>query len=399
MFEPEIQRSASLESLRTLPRLTPTERQVLERLLVLAPDVAVATASAVVQAHQRDLHDLIFPSGRESHLPEVARLARVLVYLGLAMAAPGQGKLMPILRQDHLRRAQAQHGLRLAAWGQAARRGQRAAAEAAAVPDPELRRVLEVLIERMSVRSGRDPRWLRAVTYSEAGAFYAALAEACAEQFAGVVDLDAVTAHLERVGRTRELLADVLADEEEVRTFNPTRQRDYLDRLRRLGWDEHVASVGRNLREIAAEGTAHGFSATTTFALSDEWLTKGASQPTTGRRYLIRPTLVPDSAGLALWAQEERLRPLQKLLAGDPRETGLRLTLGSVELLLEYAIRARRLDFLNGQWTRVSNQFDRLHLRFGGMADGRYAITLFPGARLDPEVGVCPVVEVEAAAS
>jgi hypothetical protein len=135
-------------------------------------------------------------------------------------------------------------------------------------------------------------------------------------------------------------------------------------------------------------------SAATTFALTDEWETHGASQPTDGERFFIRPVLLPDSEGLALWAQEERLQPLQKMLAGDPDETGLRLRLASVELLLEVVTRTRQPHFLEGKWTRTSNRFDGMQTRFGGMHAGRYGITLFPGARIDDAVGVCPVIEV-----
>jgi|GEM_PF-2846808 len=382
-------------SLRTLPKLTASDRAVLEEMLHLAPDVAVSTAAAVVRQHQPDLHELIFLKGPERGAAEIAPLARALVYLGLAVAAPGQGKILPTLSRDHLQRAFGQVRVRLALWGQASVTDGLVTVEADAVPDPELRRVIEALVARMSQPSGRDPRWLRAVAFSEAGAFYHALAEACDEQFGQAVDLSVVADHLQRLVRTRDLIADALAPEAEAKAFNPSRQANYVERLHRFGWREFRSSDGRTLPEIAAEAAEHGFLSTTSFALSDEWEAHGASLPTVGRRFFIRPSLLPDSGGLALWAQEERLKPLQKMLAGDPNETGLRLTLGTAEVLLEYATRTSQGDFLAGQWTRVRNRYDGLQTRLGFLTPYRFAITLFPASRLDSQVGVCPVIEVE----
>ncbi|HEX5415154.1 MAG TPA: hypothetical protein VFZ25_05765 [Chloroflexota bacterium] len=391
----EIFRAADSQALKTLPQLTEADRAVLEQLLRLAPDVAVSTAAAVIRQHQPDLHELIFRKGPEPASADVAPLARGLIYLGLAIAAPGQGKLLPTLNRERIQRALGQVRVRLALWGQAALSDGLVSVEADAVPDPELRRVLDALVERVSQPTGRDPRWIRAVAYSEAGAFYQALAEACAEQFAQAVDLSVVSGHLQRVARTRELITDALSTEDASRRFSPARQEDYLERLRRFGWQEFTASRGRTLPAIAAEGAALGITSTTTFALSDEWSEHGASIPTTGRRYFIRPTLLPDSGGLALWAQEERLKPLQKMLAGDPNETGLRLTLGTAEVLLEFAVRGGHHDYLRGQWTRVRNRYAGLQTRLGFPGPDRYAITLFPSSRLDEQVGVCPVIEVE----
>ena len=64
-------------------------------------------------------------------------------------------------------------------------------------------------------------------------------------------------------------------------------------------------------------------------------------------------------------------------------------------MLLEYVVRGGRRDFLGSEWTRTTNRFDGLQTRFGGMRSGEYAITIYPGARLDEAVGVCPIVEVE----
>ncbi len=387
----EILRSADLHDLQSLPTLTRSDRETLERMLWLAPDVALATASAVVRSHLPDLHDLLFPDRK---LPEIGQLARALVYLGLAMSAPGQGKILPILSKADLRRADRQVAVRLAQWGRAAFIGAQELVESDAVPDPEVRALLDVLVTRVSARSNKDPRWLRAVAYGEAGTFYALLAQACAEQFGKVVDLDAANAQLDRIARTRDLLSDALAPDDQPRRFDPAKQREYVDRLRRFGWHEYVASTGRTLRAIAEEAASRGLHAQTTFALTDEWAEQGASQPTTGKRYFIRPALLPDSTGLALWAQEERLKPLQKMLAGDPRETGLRLCLGSVELFLEFIVRTGQSSFLGGQWTRTSNRFGGMQTRLGAVTDGRYAITIFPGGRLDDQVGICPVIEV-----
>ena len=387
----EIFRSADLRSLQSLPKLTRQDRETLEKVLWLAPDVAISTAAAVVRSHLPDLHEVLFPNRKA---PEIGQLARALVYLGLAMSAPGQGKILPILSKADLRQADRQVASRLAQWGRAAFLGAQGLVESDAVPDPELRALLDVLVERISARSAKDPRWLRAVAYGEAGTFYALLAEACARQFGNVVDLDTVSGQLERIVRTRELLADALAPEDLSRPFDPAKQREYLERLRRYGWQEHRSSIGRTLSNIGEEAARRGLLSQTSFALSEEWPQHGASLPTTGRRYFIRPSLLPDSAGLALWAQEERLKPLQKMLAGDPRETGLRLGLGSVELFLEYVVRTGRVDFLDGQWTRTSNRFDDMQTRCGAVSATSYAITIFPGARMDERVGICPVIEV-----
>jgi hypothetical protein len=394
MPDHDLYRSVNREALQTLPRLTRGDRDVLERLLWLAPDVAVATAAAVVRTHQPELHDLLFAPDRERKVPPIAYLARAIVYLGLAMAAPVQGRILPILTPEHLRQARIQAHARFALWSQPALTARRELLEAEAVPDAELRAVLGASIEKASQRVARDPAWLRAVVYSEAGALYAVLAEACERQFGGAIDLESASASLQRISRTRDLLADALAVDATPRTFDPSRQRGYLERLRRFGWQEHVASSGRTLREIAAEAVQHRFRAATAFALSEEWESHGAGEPTGGRRYFIRPALLPESGGLALWAQEQRLEPLQKMLGGDPAETGLRLRLASVELLLEYTVRTGQRDFLDGRWTRTSNKYDGMQTRFGGMRDGSYAITLFPGARLEESVGVCPVIEV-----
>lgn len=394
MANNDIQRSADLRSLKTLPMLTTADREVLEQLILLAPEVAISTAAAVIRQHQPDLHELIFQRGPERESAEIAPLARALIYLGLAVAAPGQGKILPTLRRDHVQEARGQVVNRLALWGQAAIHGGLLTIQADAVPDPELRQVLDSLIERFSRHLVRDPRWIRAVAYSEAGAFYAALVAASEEQFGSLIDLGSIAGHLQRVARTRELLADALAPSDEFHAFDLARQEQYLERLRRFGWREFVMSQDRSLAEIASEAAERGLLAETSFALSDEWETSGASEPTAGHRYFIRPTLLPDSGGLALWAQEERLKPLQKMLAGDPHETGLRLTLGSVEILLEYAIRAQPPSFLVGSWTRTRNRYNGLRTRLGFPSPGRYAITLFPGARLDEHVGVCPVIEV-----
>ncbi|HLG51033.1 MAG TPA: hypothetical protein VKY56_05270 [Chloroflexota bacterium] len=387
----EIFRSVDLTSLQTLPQLTRRDREVLERLLWLAPDVAVSTAAAVLRAHLPELHAALFADRQR---PEIGQLARALVYLGLAMAAPAQGKILPVLTREDLHQADRQVAERLARWSAASFLGAQELVAAETIPDPELRALLDALVERVSRHTNRDPRWLRAVVFGEAGTLYARLSQACREQFSRVVDLERANAHLERIARTRDLVVDALAAEETTARFDAAKKAEYIARLRRFGWEEFTASSGRTLRDIAAEAARHGLIARTSFALTDEWIAHGASQPTTGRRYFIRPALLPDSEGLALWAQEERLKPLQKMLAGDPRETGLRLGLGSVELFLEYIVRTGRVNFLDGRWTRTSNRFDGLQTRFGAVDGSGYAITIFPGARLDENVGICPVIEV-----
>src|SRR5579871_5812776 len=116
--EHEIYRITNMAGLATLPRLTAADRGVLERLLWLAPEVALATAAAVIRTNQPELHELLFgrESGRKSAAPDVGKLARALVYLGLATVAPKQGKILPILAAGHLREAQAQVAARLAWW-------------------------------------------------------------------------------------------------------------------------------------------------------------------------------------------------------------------------------------------------------------------------------------------
>jgi hypothetical protein len=392
MSDFEIFRSADLSSLRTLPRLTRTDGESLERLLLLAPDVALATASAVIRTHQPDLHELLFPQ-RDRERPEIGKLARAVVYLGLAIAAPGQGRIIPILTKAHLRDAQAQVRTRLALWTGAV--GGRDLLENDSLPDPELRRVVDLLVERFAARSARDPLWLRAIAYCEAGAFYATLAGACVEQFGGAVDLESVVGNLQRVARTRDLLEDALAGDDERPVFRPDRHAEAIARLRRYGWEEYESSIGKTLPQIAAGAAERGFHAVTSFAVSDEWRSQGASLPTNGHRYFIRPSLLPDSGGVGRWALEERLKPIQKMLAGNPSETGLRLKIPSAEVLLEYAVARGHRDFLGGSWSRTRNEFARMGTRLGGFNQGNFSLTLFPAGRLDASVGVCPVIEVE----
>jgi hypothetical protein len=401
MADSPIYRLTNLASLATLPRLLSDERGVLERLLWLAPEVALATASAVVRTNQPELYEILFGKGpgQKPEPPDVGKLARALVYLGLATAAPKQGRILPILSSSHLRQARDQVPLRIGLWRQADAVGQAQLAEAELLPDPELRQIIGTLVERLVTRVPRDPRWLRSIAFGEAGSLYAVLTKACQEQFGGAVDLAEVNAHLERLARTGVLLADALASETRSRAFDPARQRELVERLRRYGWEERRASKGRGLREVAALAAERGFWTTTSFALTEEWETHGASRPTSGRRYFIRPSLLPESGGLALWAQEERLKPLQKMLVGDPAESGLRLTFATIEVLLEYVAESGRRDFLGGSWTRTANRFDGLQTRVGDFKSGSYAITLFPGARLDDGVGICPIIEVEIEAS
>jgi hypothetical protein len=394
MADSQIQRGADFGSLGTLPSLTEADRLPLERLLWMAPDVAWSTAAAVIRSHQAEAHELITGQPRDRSDPEIARLARSMVYLGLAIAAPGQGKLLPTLSKEAVQRARAQAAQHFALWNAAGLVNRRGGVEEDGLPDPELRLILLALADRASVRSQQDPLRLRGIVFSEASALYAAMATACREQFGGAVNLDLVNAHLLRISRTRDMIADALAPDRYSLPFDPGRQRELVDRLRRYGWEEHVASQGRTLAEIAAEAGAARFTSRTEFALSDEWEKSGASIPTTGQRYFIRPSLLPDSGARALWAQEERLKPLQKMLAGSSTETGLKLGLASVELLLEYASRHAGGDFLQGQWTRTINRFSGMQVRFGDVEAGRYSITLFPASRLDAEVGICPIIEV-----
>ncbi len=390
----DLYRVPDLKSLQTLPTLTARDRAVLERLVLLTPETALATASAILRTHQGDLHDLLFPPGRPGQRPGLGAFAAALVYLALAMAAPAQGKLLPLLAARDVQAARQLAQRRLAEFGTAPP-PQADEVAATLIPDPELVQVLEALIARASARPDRDPRWVRAVVYAEASAFYTVLAQVCAEQFRASGDVAQATQRLAWAARVRDLLNEALAPTDEgPRSFDPAKQAARIARLREFGWQEFTASQGRTLREIAAEAAAVGLRAFTGFALSAEWETHGASQPTRGGRYFIRPALLPDSTGLPLWAQEERLAPLQKILAGDPAETGLRLGLGSVELFLEFVVRTGQRDFLVGRWTRTSNRFDGLATRFGLVAPDSYAITLFPGSRADETVGLCPVIEV-----
>lgn len=391
MTGPEIHRSADLESLRELPRLTERDRQVLERLVVMVPETAIATASAVLRTHQGDLHDALFPRQRGPHGPAIGALAAALVYLGLAMSAPGQGKILPILSPNDVQVAR-----RLARdrFARLAMPSDVLVDEREGIPDRELVRLLDTFVERAAQRLNRDPRWMRAVVYAEASAFYEMLARVCAEQFQSGGDVASATQQLEWVARTRDLIVDALAPEDTTRTFDPAQREARLARLRSFGWQEFVASSGRTLREIGDEARRAGLHTFTEFALGEEWAAHGASRPTRGGRYFIRPALLPDSTGLAWWAQQERLKPLQKILAGDPVETGLRLGLGSVELFLEFVVRTGQCDFLVGKWTRTANEFDGMFTRFGLLDRETFAVTLFPGARYDDAVGVCPVIEV-----
>jgi hypothetical protein len=401
MSDFHLARITDLRALTTLPRLAPSDGEVLDRLLWLAPEVALSTAAAVIRTNQPELHELLFGrrDGRNAEPPDVGKLARALVYLGLATAAPKQGKILPILAAEHLRAMRADVPLRVARWGQAAAVGRSRLLEEEILPDGELRNLVGTLVQQFSGRTLRDPRWLRSVAFAEASALYDVMAVACRTQFAGMADVGDVADRLERVARTGALLADALAPEPGLRSFDQTKQREYVERLRRFGWEERVASQGRTLREIAADGAPRGFIPTTSFAFSDEWGANGASDLTDGRRYFIRPALLPDSGGLALWAQEERLKPLQKMLAGDPTVTGLRLTLATVEVLLEFAIDTGLKNFLDGSWTRTANRFAEMHTRIGGFSDGSFGVSLFPRARFEDSVGVCPIVLVEVESS
>ena len=392
-------RGPDRDSLQTLPRLTPRDRQALERILWLAPDVAVSTASAVLRSNQPQIERLLFAERRAGPVAQLGTLARALCYLALAMSAPGQGKILPILTPDHIRQANDHVRVLLQSWGRATAIGARELVESEAIPDVELRGLLDALVEGVVRRTLQDPRWIRTVVYGEAAAFYQILDRACSAQFGGAVDLESINQQLARIVDTRAMLLDTLAGDTSPRQFDPRRQNEQIERLRRYGWREFQLSDGRTLRDIAAEARQKGLAAHTTFALSDEWLQHGASEPTNGHRYFVRPSLLPDSEGLALWAQEERLKPLQKMLAGDSAETGLRLRLGTVEFFLEYVVRTDQRQFLDGRWTRTANRFNEMQTRFGEVTTSGYAITLFPGARWDAAVGVCPVIEVAVEAS
>ena len=394
MSDLTIHHGADFGSLGTLPSLAQSDRETLERLLWMAPDVALSTAAAVIRTHQADAHEIILGKPKDRSDPEFARLARALVYLGLAIAAPGQGKLLPILSKETTERARAYAAHHFSRWNAAGLIDRRGGIEEDGLPDPQLRIVLEALVAGSARRLQRDSSWIRGIVFSEASALYEALGRACRDQFGGSISLDLVNAHLFQISHTSDLIADALRIDEGSKRFDPRRQRELTDRLRRYGWEELVASRGRTLGDIAAEAAAAGLTCRNEFALTPEWASSGASNPTTGQRYFVRPALLPESGALALWAQEERLKPVQRMLAGDQTETGLRLGLASVEILLEYATRTGRTDFLGGQWTRTINRFGGMQIRFGGLEAGRYGITLFPSSRLDEAVGICPIVEV-----
>ena len=61
MSELPILSGAGREALQQLPKLTAADRAVLERLIIMSPDAAIATASAILRTHQGDLHDRFFP--------------------------------------------------------------------------------------------------------------------------------------------------------------------------------------------------------------------------------------------------------------------------------------------------------------------------------------------------
>lgn len=393
MSEPsgEIVAGADLESLRELPRLTAADRTVLERLIIMAPEAAVATASAILRTHQGDLHDFFFPQDRRRR-GRTGRLAAALVYLALAMSAPSQGKFMPILTQEHFQRA------RYAADRLMVLQDETGPLDLAdIIPDEELTGLLETFIGRWSARRPHlDPRWIRATVATRAGAFYQIMGHVSSDQFRPSVDVEAAAQQLARSARTRELLIEALTPDEEAKPFDASRQAEQMERLREFGWGEFTASEGRTLRDIAQHAEAAGLVSETQFALSDEWSVHGASRPTAGGRYFMRAGLLPDSEGLALSATMDRLSPLQKVLAGDPSETGLRIGLGTAELFLEYLVSSGERDFLAGRWTRTDNQYDGMYTRFGLVDPGRYAITLYPASRRDEAVGVWPVVAVEA---
>ena len=391
MADPNLIHGADPESLRRLPRLSAADREVLERLILLAPEMAVATASAGLRTHQGDLHDLFFPPSRRRRGPRVGRLAGALVYLALAMSAPSQGKFLPILstRDFQVARRFADHLLEVQTRGEGPQGG---FALGDLVPDQELVGLLKAFADHPW--PGRDPRWVRAVVTTSGGAFYQVIAQVCAEQFRPAGDVEAAAQQLARTARTRELIIEALTPDEAPRSFDRAKREERIGRLREFGWHERVASTGRTLQEIAREGLQLGLFSDTQFALTEEWPEHGASHPTAGERYFIRPALLPDSSGLSLSAQEERLKPIQKVLGGDPSETGLRIGLGTVELFLEYVLRSGQREFLMGRWTRTGNQFDGLHTRFGLVAPDRFAVTLFPSSRRDDAVGVCPVITV-----
>lgn len=388
----ELTPGADLESLRDLPRLTAADRTVLERLIIMAPETAIATASAILRTHQGDLHDLFFPSDRRRR-GRTGRLAAALVYLALAMSAPAQGKFMPILTEEHFQRA------RYAADRLMALQEETGPLDLAdIIPDEELAGLLETFIGRWSSRrQNLDPRWVRAVVTTRAGTFYQIMGHVSSDQFKPSGDVEAAAQQLARSARGRELLIEALTPDEEPKPFDAAKQGERMERLREFGWQEYTASQGRRLSDIAREAEAAGLASETQFALSNEWADHGASRPTDGERYFMRAALLPDSEGLSLSGHEERIKPLQKVLAGDSSETGLRVGLGSAELFLEYLVRTGDREFLTGRWTRVANQFDGMYTRFGLATPDRYGITLFSASRRDQAVGIWPVVVVEQA--
>lgn len=386
----ELTPGADLESLQNLPRLDAADRAVLERLIIMSPETAVATASAILRTHQGDLHDLFFPQDRRRR-GRTGRLAAALVYLALAMSAPAQGKFMPILTEEHFQRA------RYAAERLMALQTETGPMELAdIIPDEELAALLETFITRWSGRrQNLDPRWIRAVVTTRAGAFYQIMGHVSSDLFRPSGDVEAAALQLARSARGRELLIEALTPVDTPRPFDEAKQAERMELLREFGWQEYTASQGRSLADISQDAAAAGLTAENQFALSDEWAGHGASRPTAGERYFMRPALLPDSEGLSLSAHEERLKPLQKVLAGDPSETGLRVGLGTAEVFLEYLVSSGEREFLVGSWTRTANEFDRMYTRFGLITPERYGITLFSASRRDEAVGVWPVVLVE----
>lgn len=382
---------ADLAALQQLPHLAPGDRAVLERLIIMSPETAVATASAILRTHQGDLHDLFFPK-EQNRRGRTGRLAAALVYLALATSAPAQGKFMPMLSERDFRVARhtARQLLALRASGEMV------AELADLIADEELAKLLETFVERWSARrTNLDPRWVRATVATQAGAFYMVLGKVSGEQFQATVDVEAAAIQLTRAARSRELLIDALGPEEELKAFDQARQLEQIERLKEFGWQEYLASEGRTMAGIAPEAEAAGLTSETQFVLTEEWHDHGASRATDGGRYFMRPGLLPDSEGLSLSANQERLKPLQRILAGDPSETGLLLGMGTVELLLEYLLQSKDREFLVGRWTRTDNQYDKLHTRFGLIASDRFAVTLFPASRRDMAVGIWPVIRVE----
>ncbi|HLH75144.1 MAG TPA: hypothetical protein VKX96_17835, partial [Chloroflexota bacterium] len=146
-------RGADRESLQSLPRLTPQDRQALEHILWLAPDVAISTASAVLRSNQPQIQQLLFAERRPGPVAQVGMLARALCYLGLAMSAPGQGKILPILTREHIRQVDDRVRVLLQSWGRATLIGTREMVESEVIPDRELRGLLDALVERVVRRT------------------------------------------------------------------------------------------------------------------------------------------------------------------------------------------------------------------------------------------------------